>query len=65
MPIVKDPKEVEEIYDWFRERSACLINFCTESFPMTETILKERQIRALQKEGFLGDHFFEAFCFFN
>lgn len=40
MPIVKDPKEVEEIYDWFRERSACLINFCTESFSMTETILK-------------------------
>lgn len=40
MPIVKDPKEVEEIYDWCRERNVCLINFCTESFAMTETILK-------------------------
>lgn len=40
MPIVKDPKEVEEIYDWLKEKNVCLPAFCTESFPMTETILK-------------------------
>jgi len=40
MPIVKDPKEVEEIYDWLREENVCLPAFCTESFSMTETILK-------------------------
>jgi len=40
MPIIKDPKEVEEIYDWLREKNVCLPAFCTESFSMTETILK-------------------------
>jgi len=40
MPIVKNPKEVEEIYDWLREENVCLPAFCTESFATTETILK-------------------------
>jgi len=40
MPIVKDPKEVEEIYDWLRERNTCLPGFCTENFQTTETILR-------------------------
>jgi len=40
MPLVKDPKEVEEIYDWLREKNVCLPAFCTESFQMTETILR-------------------------
>lgn len=40
MAIIKDPKEVEEIYDWLREENICLPAFCTESFSMTETILK-------------------------
>jgi len=33
MPIVKDPKEVEEIYNLLREKNVRLPAFCTESFP--------------------------------
>ena len=24
MPIIKNPKEVEEIYDWLREKNVCI-----------------------------------------
>jgi fructose-bisphosphate aldolase class II len=40
MPIVKDPKEVEEIYDLLREKNVCLPTFCTESHQMTEVIIR-------------------------
>lgn len=40
MPIVKDPKEVEEMYELLREKNVCLPAFCTENFSMTESILR-------------------------
>jgi fructose-bisphosphate aldolase class II len=40
VPLVTDPIEVEEIYDRLRERGTCLPAFCTESFQMTEAIIR-------------------------
>ena len=46
MPLVTDPREVEDIYDLFREKNVCLPTFCTENFQTTEAI-----IRSMHKVG--------------
>ena len=51
MPIIKDPKKVEEIYDLLREKDICLPAFCTESFLMTETILRVMHQAVILDDG--------------
>jgi len=40
MPIIKDSKEANKIFDWARERNVCLAAFATENQHTTEAILK-------------------------
>lgn len=40
MPLVRDPIEVEEIYEHLGEREVCLPAFCTENSQTTEAIIR-------------------------